>query len=422
MNTLSRTYRSILFPLLLSAVAACGEGGVEPVPDVATASVAVSAAAPGMQEKQSVQLSAEARNAAGSALAGKSFTWTSSSDAVATVSASGVVTGNAAGSVTITATETASSRSGTVTLSVTPTPVAALEVLPAALSLVVGGTRELTITARDAAGNALAGRTVALVSSNGAVATVSGSTVTAVAPGTATLTATVGGKSATATVTVTAVLAGPATGVYRLRMIGTEPLPYALPYKTDARGTRLTSLMSETLRLDADGTYRIIHTEDRFLGTSFDSAGSYKVINDSSVELSGGRRVTVSRGVAAIESCVDGRTCRYVRDGADGGPDLTYRIFDLAAYNGAPLSQGGADVSGGRVWLWESGRYRRNVTVSGLPGAMTDDGTYAVSGTRITLTPGSPLETLAGRRPLSGTYAGDALSLGVYGYAPATLP
>ena len=73
---------------------------------------------------QTVQLTATPRDAGGNALTGRVVTWGSSSTNVATVNGNGLVTGVAAGSVTITA--TSEGRSGTAAVSVTPTPVASV--------------------------------------------------------------------------------------------------------------------------------------------------------------------------------------------------------------------------------------------------------------------------------------------------------
>src|SRR6202008_2257310 len=79
---------------------------------------------------------------------------------------------------------------------------------PSPVSLVVGGTQQLSAVLRDAAGNVLTGRTVTWSSSNTGVATVDGNgLVTAVAAGgPITITATSEGHSGTSSVTVTAPL------------------------------------------------------------------------------------------------------------------------------------------------------------------------------------------------------------------------
>jgi trimeric autotransporter adhesin len=64
-----------------------------------------------------VQLSATGQDAHGNTISGLNFTWQSSDGPIAIVSASGLVTGKKAGSVTITA--TSGTKSGTSSITVT---------------------------------------------------------------------------------------------------------------------------------------------------------------------------------------------------------------------------------------------------------------------------------------------------------------
>ncbi len=185
-----------------------------PLADTATvvvrqvvASVAVSPAAPVVQEGATQQVSATARDANGNDIAGVAFTWTSSNTAAATVNGSGLVSGVAAGVSYVTA--SAAGKNAVATVTVAAPPVATVAVTPGSASLAVGGTADLDAVARDAAGRTLTGRAVTWATSNPAVATVSGTgLVTGVAGGTATITATSEGKSGTAPVTVSAPPAG----------------------------------------------------------------------------------------------------------------------------------------------------------------------------------------------------------------------
>ena len=80
--------------------------------------------------------------------------------------------------------------------------VASATVSPANTTLLVGGTQQLTVTARDASGNVLSGRTVFFLSSSPGTATVSTTgLVTSVAIGSVTITATIEGVAATAVIT-----------------------------------------------------------------------------------------------------------------------------------------------------------------------------------------------------------------------------
>src|SRR5438067_13742208 len=136
----------------------------------------------------------------GAVQTGMTCTWTSISTCVATVNGSGLVTGVAVGSTTITAASEGRSASSSVT--VTTVPVASVTVTPASGSLYVGQTVQLTATPKDSAGNPLTGRVVTWSSDNTTIATVSTSgLVTGKGAGSATITAASGGKSGTSTIT-----------------------------------------------------------------------------------------------------------------------------------------------------------------------------------------------------------------------------
>jgi uncharacterized protein YjdB len=89
------------------------------VPAVAT--VGVSPGAPSVVIGATAQLTALLRDANGNPLSGRTVTWATSDSGVATVSATGLVTGVAVGSATITA--TSEGKSGTATVTVTAVPV-----------------------------------------------------------------------------------------------------------------------------------------------------------------------------------------------------------------------------------------------------------------------------------------------------------
>jgi hypothetical protein len=100
--------------------------------------------------------------------------------------------------------------SDTASVTVTcPVPVATVEVTPAAASIMVGATVQLSATLRDSTGAVLTGRVVTWSSGAGGVAGVStDGLVSGLAAGSATITATREGVSGTASITVTAPPAG----------------------------------------------------------------------------------------------------------------------------------------------------------------------------------------------------------------------
>ena len=137
---------------------------------------------------QTVQLTAEAFDENGHAVAGAEFSWESSDAAVATVDAGGLVTAVAEGVATITASAGEASGSAVVTVM---QPVASVEVSPSAETIGLGSTLQLTAEAFDENGEAVAGVEFSWESSDVAVATVDASgLVTAVRGGNATITAT----------------------------------------------------------------------------------------------------------------------------------------------------------------------------------------------------------------------------------------
>lgn len=170
------------------------------------ATVTVSPATASIDPSQTVQLAETLRSASGQLITGRTVTWSSSSPAVATVSASGLVTGVAAGVAVIMA--TCEGKSGTATISVNGAPVASVTVTPPSADLVVGGTTQLTATPKDLNGNVLSGRPSTWSTSAAAIATVSATgLVTAVGAGAATITANIEGKTGSSSITVTAPVA-----------------------------------------------------------------------------------------------------------------------------------------------------------------------------------------------------------------------
>src|SRR6266550_2722219 len=116
-----------------------------------------------------------------------------------------------------------------------PAPVAAVTVSPAAPSVSVGATVQLTATLKDASGNVLTGRSVTWVSSTSGMATVStGGFVTGVAVGPVTITATSEGQSGRATVTVNPVAGNPVAGPTPLYTLGNGTNYYVAPAGSDA--------------------------------------------------------------------------------------------------------------------------------------------------------------------------------------------
>jgi trimeric autotransporter adhesin len=143
--------------------------------------------------------SATPKDASGNALTGRTVTWTSSNDTIATVSATGVVKALHSGTATITA--SSGGQSGTATV-VVPS-VGQIVITPSTSSVRVGASDTLSVVLKDASGNQVGNRVVQVGNNNPTLISVIGTVITGVAPGTATVTYTAEGVSATATITVT---------------------------------------------------------------------------------------------------------------------------------------------------------------------------------------------------------------------------
>jgi uncharacterized protein YjdB len=179
-----------------------------PTPAPVVTTVTVAPASPSIAVGANATLQATVNDAQGNVMSGQSVSWSSNNTAAATVNASGVVTGVAAGSATITAMCAGKSGSATVTVTSTPPPppvVTTVTVAPSTASIVAGATAPLSATVRDAQGNVMTGQTIVWSTSNAAAATVNANgVVTAVGAGSATITATCSGKTGSSAVTVTA--------------------------------------------------------------------------------------------------------------------------------------------------------------------------------------------------------------------------
>ena len=183
------------------ATLSCGGGGTEPVVPVLT-TVTVTLSSPTIQVAQTASATVTGLDQNGASIAVGAVTWSTGSASVASITAAGVVTGVAPGQTVVIA--SAGGKQGQQSLTVLAVPVASVTVSPAAPSVVVGGTQQLTATTLDATGATLTGRTITWTTSDATKATVNSTgLVTAVAGGTATITATSEGKSGTSAVTVT---------------------------------------------------------------------------------------------------------------------------------------------------------------------------------------------------------------------------
>jgi uncharacterized protein YjdB len=203
------------------------------------ASVTVTPSSANVAITGTVQLTATPKDANGNPLTGRAISWSSSDNTIATVSSSGLVTGVAAGTVTITA--TSEGKSGTASITVAGAPVATVIVTPASASVQAGQTVQLTATLKDANGNILTGRVVTWSSSNTSAASVNSTgLVTANAAGSATITATSEGKTGTSAITVTPVPVASVTVTPATASVATGGTVQLTATPKDANGNPLT--------------------------------------------------------------------------------------------------------------------------------------------------------------------------------------
>lgn len=162
--------------------------------------VRVTPASTTVRAGSSVAFRADALNSAGDTVQGKPVLWTSTNEAVATVSSSGIATGVSSGIATISA--SVDGVSGSALLMVAAIPVASVRVQPSNGALFVGQSLQLTAVTEDSAGKALTGRLVTWASSDPTVVTVSSTGIVhALASGSATITARSEGQSGTSVIT-----------------------------------------------------------------------------------------------------------------------------------------------------------------------------------------------------------------------------
>jgi hypothetical protein len=268
----------------------CKEGGVTDAPLPVT-TIEVNQTSLNMRVGETTQLSAVPKGGAGQVLTGRAVTFTSGNNAVATITAGGLITAMGDGSTTI----TAQSGGVSASVSVTVSSVVNVQVTPPNPSVNVGQTQQLTATARNAAGNAVAGKTFAWSSSNPSVATVDPGTgvVRGLAAGSAIVTATTDGRSGTANVTVTAGgfvisvtnrlihsvrlvangvafdnIPGATTRNYNVPAVSSFVLEWSLNRPTTTTGTAIGETMGGVFAAETNPTGTIQYDIDNEVGTT----------------------------------------------------------------------------------------------------------------------------------------------------------
>ena len=167
----------------------------QPVASV-TASVGIASVEPGAK----TTATALVRDAGGNVLTGRAVTWSSSDITIATITATGAITGVSQGTATVTA--TSEGISGSVAVTVRARVVAVAVSLPNN-PISANKTTSAAAVVRDSAGNTLTDRTVTWTTGNPAIASVSPTgVVTGIGPGTTIVTGTADGVPGSATLNV----------------------------------------------------------------------------------------------------------------------------------------------------------------------------------------------------------------------------
>jgi uncharacterized protein YjdB len=175
--------------LSLALFPGCGGSSTDTVASVNVTPTTSSVSVNGQQ-----QFTATALDSNGVTVTGQTFTWTSSSPSVASISTAGIATGVAPGSTQITAL-TASITSTAVTLTVSPS-ISSVSIAPMTATIKVGQTQQFTASATDANGSMVSQAAFSWHNSFGGVASIDNNGLaTGLAPGTVMITASAGGIS-----------------------------------------------------------------------------------------------------------------------------------------------------------------------------------------------------------------------------------
>jgi alpha-tubulin suppressor-like RCC1 family protein len=181
------------------ALAGCGGAGTEPPAPVNSVTVLPNQPTVGLGD--TLQLSTTLRGATGTTLRGRAVEWASDNPDIASVSAAGLVTGEAPGTTSIVATSEGQSGSVTLEVHIMPGHAASVEVSGLDATTPVGRSVQLAATARDAGGVVLTGRTVTWTSSSAGATVDANGLATIVSAGPVSITATADGVHAAATTT-----------------------------------------------------------------------------------------------------------------------------------------------------------------------------------------------------------------------------
>lgn len=167
---------------------------------IPVASVEVSETVVSIEVNAAHTVTAVARDAQGRVLAGRTFAWATDDASIATVSASGRITGVALGRTNVRV--SSGNRFAIVGVTITAVRAASVSISPANISIEVGESQQLQATVKDAAGDVLTNRAVTWTTSNATASVSNTGVLLGKRSGPITITATVDGVSGTVTTTV----------------------------------------------------------------------------------------------------------------------------------------------------------------------------------------------------------------------------
>ena len=324
------------------------------------AAVAVTPAQAEILIGETVKLTATLTDADGNVL-DRPVEWTSNDPNIASVDATGLVTGNADGTVTIVA--TSGGKIGSATIAV-KTPVATVAVAAPADSIEITETLQFTATARDGAGNVM---DVAFTwhSSDEGVATVDANgLVTPVAPGTTTISARhsvkSGGKAIIVMIPVNRIAVTPEGGTINA---GTSLRLTAAAL--DASGTslnRVISWKSSNSAVAAVDQTGLVTSGEVGSATITASAGG----KEKAVQLTVREPVATVEVTAPSDSVIVGRTLQLTAIAKNGAGVVLNRPAEWSSSDGAKATVNAS----GLVTALAKGPVTITATVDGIAAQM----------------------------------------------------
>jgi uncharacterized protein YjdB len=266
---------------------------------------------------------------------------------------------------------------------------ASVTVSPSTAALVVGGTQQLTATARDVDGGILAGRTVSWTSSSPTVASVVAGKVTALAGGAATITATVDGRSSSAALTVSAAVAKVTMPSAPATFLVNQGISLAAVV-TDASGNVLTgrvvtySSSNTAVATVLDGMVTAVAPGSATITATCEGvSGSVTVTITSATSTAPVATVTLSPLSLAIPVGSSGQVTAILKDAA--GQSVTGRAITWSSSQTSV-----ATVSNGVVTAVSAGSTTITATSEGKSGTMIVSAVASAGGSAVATVTVSP--------------------------------